>query len=144
MGRHCGFIAMLACISARHVDLCLIPEMDIDMDNVKAYIAKVMAKKGSCVVVIAEGLGDTLIKGTGNDAGGNKSLADVGPWFKEQIEVHFKKIKKAFTCKYIDPSYMIRAAPPDSFDSVYCSLLAQAAVHGCFAGYTGFAVGKFA
>lgn len=143
MGRHAGLIALHACISARHVDLCLTPEMDIDMDTVKEYIAEVMAKKGSCVCVVAEGLGDTLIKASGADAGGNKTLADIGPWFKGQVEAHMKKLGVPFTCKYIDPSYIIRAAPPDSFDSVYCANLAQAAVHGAFAGYTGFTVGKF-
>lgn len=144
MGRHAGFIAMYACLSARHVDLCLIPEMNTDMDAVKNYIAEKMASQKYCTVVIAEGLGDTLIKGAGADAGGNKTLADVGPWFKKQIEAHMKKLGRPFTCKYVDPSYIIRAAPPDAFDSVYCSNLAQAAVHGAFAGYTGFCVGKYA
>ena len=37
------------------------------------------------MVVIAEGLGDTLIKGEGADAGGNAKLADIGPWFKSQV-----------------------------------------------------------
>jgi len=142
MGRHAGFIAQHACLAARNVDLCLVPEMDIDMETVKEYIAEMMAKRPHCVVVIAEGLGDTLIKSTGADAGGNKTLADVGPWFKKQVEAHMKALKRPFTCKYIDPSYMIRASPPDSFDSVYCSNLAMAAVNGCFAGYTGFTVGK--
>merc|ERR1712216_356380 len=32
MGRHAGFIAMHATIAARHVDLCLIPEMEVDLD----------------------------------------------------------------------------------------------------------------
>jgi 6-phosphofructokinase 1 len=143
MGRHAGFIAMHSTVAARHVDLCLIPEMDICMDSVKQHIAETMARKGYCVVVIAEGLGDTLIKADGAaDAGGNKTLADVGPWFKKQIESHMKKLKRQFTCKYIDPSYIIRSTPPDNFDSIYCSILAQQAVHGCFAGYTGFSVGK--
>ena len=31
MGRHCGFIAMNAALAARHVDICLLPEMDIDL-----------------------------------------------------------------------------------------------------------------
>jgi 6-phosphofructokinase 1 len=142
MGRHAGHIALYACVAARHVNLCLIPEMEIDMETVKAYIAEKMEKQKHCVVVIAEGLGDTLIQGEGADAGGNKALADVGPWFKKQVEAYFKQLKVPFTCKYIDPSYTIRASPPDTFDSVYCSNLAQQAVHGCFAGYTGFSVGK--
>ena len=44
-------------------------------------------------------------------------------------------------CKYIDPSYMIRAAPTITTDRIYCKVLGQGAVHGAFAGYTGFTVG---
>ncbi|XP_022855252.1 ATP-dependent 6-phosphofructokinase 7-like [Olea europaea var. sylvestris] len=45
------------------------------------------------------------------------------------------------TLKYIDPTYMIRAIPSNASDNVYCTLLAQSAVHGAMAGYTGFTVG---
>ncbi|CAK9177787.1 unnamed protein product [Ilex paraguariensis] len=36
---------------------------------------------------------------------------------------------------------MIRAVPSIASDNVYCTLLAQSAVHGAMAGYTGFTVG---
>jgi 6-phosphofructokinase 1 len=36
---------------------------------------------------------------------------------------------------------MIRAIPSNASDNIYCSLLAQSAVHGAMAGYTGFTVG---
>lgn len=36
---------------------------------------------------------------------------------------------------------MIRAIPSNAADNVYCTLLAQSAVHGAMAGYTGFTVG---
>lgn len=36
---------------------------------------------------------------------------------------------------------MIRAIPSNASDNVYCTLLAQSAVHGAMAGYTGFTVG---
>ncbi|KAL0346654.1 UNVERIFIED_CONTAM: ATP-dependent 6-phosphofructokinase [Sesamum calycinum] len=41
-----------------------------------------------------------------------------------------------------DPTYMIRAIPSNASDNVYCTLLAQSAVHGAMAGYTGFTVGS--
>ncbi|CAK9161148.1 unnamed protein product [Ilex paraguariensis] len=41
-----------------------------------------------------------------------------------------------------DPTYMIRAIPSIASDNVYCTLLAQSAVHGAMAGYTGFTVGQ--
>ncbi|GKC02289.1 ATP-dependent 6-phosphofructokinase 6-like protein isoform X2, partial [Tanacetum coccineum] len=39
------------------------------------------------------------------------------------------------------PTYMIRAVPSNASDNVYSTLLAQSAVHGAMAGYTGFTVG---
>jgi hypothetical protein len=53
-----------------------------------------------------------------------------------------KTIKKDdFSLKYIDPTYMIRAIPANASDNVYCTVLAQAAVHGAMSGHTGFTVG---
>ena len=43
--------------------------------------------------------------------------------------------------KLIDPSYMIRSVPANAADAIYCMMLAQNAVHGAMAGYTGFTVG---
>jgi len=143
MGRHCGFIAMNAALAARTVDICLIPEMDIDLEKVLKQVEQLMRTKGHCVIVVAEGCGDTLIKSSGEiDAGGNKILADVGPWLKDTITARFKTLQLPLTIKYIDPTYMIRSVPANSFDSTYCSVLGQMAVHGAMAGYSGITVGK--
>lgn len=40
-----------------------------------------------------------------------------------------------------DPTYMIHAIPSNASDNVYCTLLAQSAVHGAMAGFTGVTVG---
>ena len=42
---------------------------------------------------------------------------------------------------FTDPTYMIRAIPSNASDNVYCTLLAQSAVHGAMAGYTGYTSG---
>jgi len=144
MGRHCGFIATQASTAARHVDICLIPEMTVDMQKLLDYCVAVMKKKSHAVIVVAEGCGDTLISSgeAGTDAGGNKLLADVGPYLRDSVLGHFKKLGIPLTIKYIDPTYMIRSVPANAYDSVYCSRLAQDAVHGAMAGYTGITVGK--
>ncbi len=36
---------------------------------------------------------------------------------------------------------MVRSVPANAADSIYCSLLAQNAVHGAMAGFTQFTVG---
>ncbi|CAJ1461588.1 unnamed protein product, partial [Effrenium voratum] len=106
-------------------------------------VEQLMRTKGHCVIVVAEGCGDTLIKSSGEiDAGGNKILADVGPWLKDTITARFKTLQLPLTIKYIDPTYMIRSVPANSFDSTYCSVLGQMAVHGAMAGYSGITVGK--
>jgi len=43
--------------------------------------------------------------------------------------------------RFIDPSYMIRSVPANAADSLYCMQLAQNAVHGAMAGFTGFSTG---
>lgn len=48
----------------------------------------------------------------------------------------------AVTLKYIDPTYMIRSVPSNAGDTIMCAKLAQNAVHGSMAGYTGFSVGS--
>ncbi|KAJ6962069.1 hypothetical protein NC652_000891 [Populus alba x Populus x berolinensis] len=58
------------------------------------------------------------------------------------LQDHFTKVKKMeIDMKYIDPTYMIRALPSNASDNISCTLLAQSAVHGAMAGYTGFTVG---
>jgi len=143
MGRHCGWISLQATLANRHVDVCLIPEMKVSLPKLLEYIASVMQRQRYAVVVVAEGCGDTIIQGTGeSDAGGNKLLADVGPFIKEQIAMHCKANKIPHTIKYIDPTYMIRSVAANAYDSNYCASLAQEAVHGAMAGYTGITVGK--
>jgi len=60
---------------------------------------------------------------------------------KDAITKYFAKHGQVATCKYIDPSYTVRSVPANASDSLYCMQLAQNAVHGAMAGYTGFTVG---
>ena len=59
---------------------------------------------------------------------------------KQKIVEYFKSQGEPCTVKYIDPSYMVRSVPANAADSIYCSLLAQNAVHGAMAGFTQFTV----
>ncbi|GAY60570.1 hypothetical protein CUMW_203070 [Citrus unshiu] len=128
------------------------------------FIEKRLKENGHMVIVIAEGAGQDLLAESlqsmnQQDASGNKLLQDVGLWISHKIKDHFARLHKmAINLKYIgqqfpyysklllnlsyeDPTYMIRAIPSNASDNVYCTLLAQSAVHGAMAGYTGFTVG---
>ncbi|KAL7167997.1 hypothetical protein ACSBR2_038433 [Camellia fascicularis] len=150
MGRDSGFIAMHATIASRDVDCCLIPESPFYLEGAGGlfeYIEKRLKENGHMVIVIAEGAGQELLSESlrsshQQDASGNKLHQDVGLWISQSIKDHFSRQKKmTINLKYIDPTYMIRAVPSNASDNVYCTLLAQSAVHGTMAGYTGFTVG---
>ncbi|XP_010541000.1 PREDICTED: ATP-dependent 6-phosphofructokinase 1 isoform X2 [Tarenaya hassleriana] len=148
MGRYSGFIAMHATLASRDVDCCLIPESPFYLEGeggLFEFIEKRLKENGHMVIVIAEGAGQELLSEsmqsmTLKDASGNKLLHDIGLWISHRIKDHFAK-KMTINLKYIDPTYMIRAIPSNASDNVYCTLLAQSAVHGAMAGYTGFTVG---
>lgn len=150
MGRCSGFIAMYATLASRDVDCCLIPESPFYLEGpggLLEFIEKRLREQGHMVIVIAEGAGQELIP-RNDTSNKNKPAAspddlvqDVGLWLSQKVKDHFARSKKTINLKYIDPTYMIRAIPSNASDNVFCTLLAQSAVHGAMAGYTGFTVG---
>lgn len=142
MGRDSGFIAMYATLANRDVDCCLIPESPFYLEGpggLYEFIEERIRANGHMVIVIAEGAGETLDE---RDDSGNKLFKDVGLWMSHKIKDYFAEPKRMqITLKYIDPTYMIRAVPSNASDNVYCAILAQSAIHGAMAGYTGFTVG---
>ena len=77
------------------------------------------------------------------DASGNKKLGDVGVWLKAEIEKHFSDHDLPLNLKYIDPSYVIRSVPANSYDSVFCTRLAHNAVHAAMSGRTNMVVSRW-
>ena len=156
MGRHAGFIAATASLACRDVDLVLIPELPCHWDAILDYLHDIIQKKGNAVVVVAEGVGhedhQPLMRSsmsTSNpskqvDASGNPIFQDIGLFTKEFLIQEFKKLNQPIQLKYIDPSYLIRATPTRSFDSIYCAQLAENAVHAAMAGKTEVLIGSFA
>jgi len=140
MGRQSGFISMNASMASGCVDVCLVPEVPFKMDKLQEHIDKVLKQNNFCVMCIAEGAGQDILKAngtTGTDASGNPILEDVGTWMRDAM----KKAFPGVAVRYIDPSYMIRSIPTITTDRIYCKVLGQGAVHGAFAGFTDFTVG---
>ncbi|KAK4489383.1 hypothetical protein RD792_005192 [Penstemon davidsonii] len=150
MGRYSGFIAMHATLASRDVDCCLIPESPFYLEGhggLFEFVEERLKENGHMVIVLAEGAGQEYLAQSMHavdekDASGNKLLLDVGLWLTQKIKDHFTNVRKMdISMKYIDPTYMIRAIPSSASDNIYCTLLAQSAVHGAMAGFTGFTVG---
>lgn len=146
MGRDSGFIAASAALAMPVVNFVLIPEMDFALDGEDGFLKtleKRLKQKKHAVIVVAEGAGQKLFKDRQivTDASGNVQHEDIGVFLKEKISEYFKG-KSPVTIKYIDPSYIVRCAPANSSDSVYCSRLAYHAVHGAMAGKTKFVASR--
>ncbi|WP_306013748.1 MULTISPECIES: ATP-dependent 6-phosphofructokinase [unclassified Allomuricauda] len=146
MGRDSGFIAASAALAMPVVNFVLIPEMDFTLEGEHGFLnilEERLKHKKHAVIVVAEGAGQQLFtkKEEVKDASGNIQHQDIGVFLKEKIAAYFKE-KCPVTIKYIDPSYIVRCAPANSSDSVYCSRLAYHAVHGAMTGKTKFVASK--
>lgn len=146
MGRDSGFIAASASMSMPVVNFVLVPELPFKLEGNNGFL-KILEKrlktKKHAVVVVAEGAGQHLFDegSVEKDASGNIKHRDIGIFLKDRIAAYFKKQKTEITIKYIDPSYIIRSAPANASDSIFCNRLAYQAVHGAMAGKTRFVVG---
>lgn len=147
MGRDSGFISCFAALAGNNVDFVLIPEVPFSLEGAGGLLEALryrLAKRRSAVIIVSEGAGQELMDGIGGtDASGNKRYGDIGLFLKDRINAFFKERKIEVNLKYIDPSYIVRSVPANAADNVYCSRLAQHAVHAAMAGNTGMLVGRW-
>jgi len=140
MGRQSGFIAAYTALANNDVNYCLIPEVPFGLVGEKGLLHHLedrLLNRHHAVIVVAEGAGqDLLSQDAGIDASGNKTLADVGVFLKDVIAAYFRQRRIEVNVRYIDPSYLIRSAPANANDSVYCTRLGTHAVHAAMTGRT--------
>ncbi len=146
MGRHSGYIAANAALAEPDVNCVLIPEIPFVLEGEKgliAWLTRRLESRGHAVIVVAEGVGQDLLQQDRKryDPSGNLDLADIGLFLKEAISDELNTRGIRHTLKYIDPSYLVRSAPANPNDSLFCATLAQNAVHAGLSGRTGMLVG---
>ena len=146
MGRDSGFIAATAALAQSEANYVLIPEIDFDLDGpggLLNHLEKRLTHRGHAVIVVAEGAGQKFFKDADErrDASGNILNQDIGTFLAEAIKTRFKERNLELNLKYIDPSYIIRSAPANASDRVYCSYLGQKAAHAAMAGKTDLLIG---
>ena len=148
MGRDSGFIAATAALAQSDANYVLIPEIDFDLDGpggLLNHLEKRLDRRGHAVIVVAEGAGQKFFEDAGQnkDASGNILHKDIGAYLADRIKAYYTDRKKELNLKYIDPSYIIRSAPANASDQVYCSFLGQKAVHAAMAGKTDLLIGMW-
>jgi 6-phosphofructokinase 1 len=148
MGRESGFIACYATLASQQVNFCLVPEVPFALEGPSGFLealgSRILLRKHA-VLVVAEGAGQNLLTTdpSATDASGNKRLGDIGTFLRDKIIQFFESRNIPITLRYIDPSYAIRSVPASPQDNVYCSILAQNAVHAGMAGKTNMLVGRW-
>ncbi len=141
MGRDAGFIAAGATLASQEVNFTLVPEVPLRLDGPGGFLSALSRRiraRGHAVVVIAEGAGQALFETRRDqrDASGNLRHNDIGLHLKEAIAADFAAQSIPIDLKYIDPSYILRSAPANCFDSMLSDQLARRAVHAAMAGRT--------
>jgi 6-phosphofructokinase 1 len=148
LGRESGFIAAHATLAVQEVNFTLIPEMEFELEGPEGFLealSRRLERKHHALIVVSEGAGQHFFHDEPKnlDASGNVRFHDIGLFLKEKIREDLTEKGIPFTIKYIDPSYIIRSAPANANDSIFCNVLAQNAVHGAMAGRTNFVVGHW-
>ncbi|MDF1660782.1 MAG: ATP-dependent 6-phosphofructokinase [Planctomycetota bacterium] len=147
MGRHSGYIAASAALASGHANFCLVPEVPFLLEG-KTGLCRIVEErlrnKGHAVIVVSEGSGQEFFDESerSRDKSGNLGFVDIGQYLRDQLKAYFKRESSIEpTIKYIDPSYIIRASPANAADQLFCSRLAQNAVHAAMAGKSGMLIG---
>ncbi len=150
MGRDSGFIAANATLANSHINYCLVPEKPFMLDGVGTgallpNLEKRLLERQHAVIIVAEGAGQELFAhhSTRTDASGNILHDDIGLLLKDKIIEYFKQRDIEINLKYFDPSYTIRSVPARGTDAVFCTMLAQNAVHAAMSGRTDLVVGHW-
>lgn len=148
MGRDSGFIAAYATLANSHVTYCLVPENPFKLDGPDGLLQNLenrLKQRHHAVIVVAEGAGQELFQEQekSKDASGNILHKDIGLLLKDRINAYFKERNMEINLKYFDPSYAIRSVPAMGTDAVFCTMLAQNAVHAAMSGRTDMVVGHW-
>lgn len=146
MGRDAGFIAAGAALASDEANFVLIPEIDFPLDGEGGLLQTLhqrMESRGHALIVVAEGAGQHLLRDDEAqcDASGNVLREDIGPFLRSRINGYFSERGITVNIKYIDPSYVIRSVPANTWDRIVANQMARNAVHAAMAGKTDTLIG---
>ena len=103
------------------------PEVEVTDLQIYDHVDATIERKGHMVIVVAEGAIQNFVATGEKDATGHTIYGDAGTFMRDTLNKALKP--KGGRTFYIDPSYIIRLVPITPLDHIYCSRLANNAVH---------------
>ncbi len=148
MGRDAGFIAAGAALASDEANFVLIPEIEFPLEGENGFLPalyKRMKARGHALVVVAEGAGQHIFREQERrcDASGNVQHHDIGILLRDRIRSYFAQQEMPINIKYIDPSYVIRSVPANTYDRILANQMGRLAVHAAMAGKTDTLIGSW-
>lgn len=146
MGRDAGFIAAGAALASDEANFVLVPEVPFTLtgpDGLLPALERRLQTRQHALIVVAEGAGQYLLDAADRrrDASGNVLPADIGPFLCDRIKEYFRDRHTPISLKYIDPSYLIRSVPANTWDRILANQMGRHAVHAAMAGRTDTLIG---
>ena len=146
MGRDAGFIAAGAALASDEANFVLVPEVPFPLEGEHGLLAALqrrMAARHHALIVVAEGAGQHLFAAVEPtcDASGNARHQDIGVFLRDRIQAHFQTSGFPVNIKYIDPSYLIRSVPANTWDRILAHQMGRHAAHAGMAGRTDLLIG---
>jgi 6-phosphofructokinase 1 len=126
----------------------LVPEVPFPLDGTGGLLEALhqrMQRRGHALIVVAEGAGQHLAADPDlhvhRDASGNIRFDDIGVLLRDRIKDYFAQLGVQVSVKYIDPSYVIRSVPANTWDRILANQMGRFAAHAAMAGRTDTLIG---
>ncbi|PRY17497.1 6-phosphofructokinase [Kineococcus rhizosphaerae] len=135
MGRHAGWIALHTGMAAgAHVTL--LPEEDVDLDEVGATVRAVLERGQAPLIVVSEGAkvhGDEAVKNAPRDAFGHVQLGGAGDALEHEIVARVPGLSTRVTVL----GHLLRGGTPSAADRILATRFGLSAVEALAAGDLG-------
>merc|ERR1719479_503333 len=79
MGRSAGFVAAHAALASGVCDICIVPEVPVDLESIINQVRDSMVASGTCIMIVAEGASNHFMEADTQekDPSGNPIIPNV-------------------------------------------------------------------
>lgn len=141
-GRYSGFLAALATLASKEVNITLIPEVKWKIDKFLDYIKGLLEDQGYAHIVLSESAAPIEYKEPEDQGEIDSEKHEISR--ERRLQFIYEKIKERFgnykggkhPVDINRPRHYVASHEPNSVDKIFAQRLALLAVHNALAGFT--------